>query len=86
MGRHLRSLDSVHTQAVAPFLPRLRVPTEVVWGRRDHQMKPRYGERPARDIPDARLTWVEDASHFMPADRPDVVAEAVRRLVDRATQ
>lgn len=86
LARHLRSLDSIYTQTVAPFLPRLRMPTEVVWGRRDHQMKPRYGERLARDIPDARLTWVDDASHFVPADRPDVVAEAVLRLVDRAAR
>ncbi|ADB75030.1 alpha/beta fold hydrolase [Geodermatophilus obscurus] len=86
LARHLRSLDSVYTQTVAPFLPRLQVPTEVVWGRRDHQMKPRYGERLAQDIPGARLTWVDDASHFVPADRPDVVAEAVLRLVERAAR
>jgi 2-hydroxymuconate-semialdehyde hydrolase len=86
LGRHLRALDSVYTQAVAPFLPRLRMPAEVVWGRRDHQMTPRYGERLAQDIPDARLTWVDDASHFVPADRPDVVAEAVLRLVDRVAR
>lgn len=84
LGRHLRSLDSVYTQTVAPFLPRLRMPAEVVWGRQDHQMKPRYGKRLAQDIPDARLTWVEDAGHFVPADRPDVVAEAALRLVDQA--
>ncbi len=84
LARHLRSLDSVHTQTVAPFLPRLRVPAEVVWGRRDHQLKPHHAERLAQDIPDARLTWVDDASHVVPADRPDVVAEAVLRLVDRA--
>jgi pimeloyl-ACP methyl ester carboxylesterase len=70
---------------VAPFLARLRVSTEVVWGHRDHRVEPRYGERLARDTPGPRLTQVEDASHFVPADRPDVVAEAVLRLVDRAT-
>ncbi|MCF6507432.1 alpha/beta hydrolase [Blastococcus sp. MG754426] len=84
LARHLRSLDSVYTQTVAPFLPRLAVPAEVVWGRQDHQMKPRYGQRLADDLPGARLTWVDDASHFVPADRPDVVAEAVLRLVERA--
>ena len=86
VGRHLRSLDSVLTRTVAPFLPRLRLPAEVVWGGRDHQMEPRYGERLARDIPGARLTWVDDASHPVPADRPDDVAEAVLRLVDRAAR
>ncbi|WP_164700137.1 alpha/beta fold hydrolase [Modestobacter sp. KNN46-3] len=83
LSRHLRSLDSVYTQTVAPFLPRLTVPAEVVWGRQDHQMKPEHGQRLADDLPGARLTWVDDASHFVPADRPDVVAEAVLRLVER---
>ena len=84
LATHLRSLDSVYTQTVAPFLPRLTVPVEVVWGRKDTQMKPRYGQRLARDIPGAELTWVDDASHFVPADRPDVVVDAVLRLVGRA--
>jgi 2-hydroxymuconate-semialdehyde hydrolase len=84
LTRHLRSLDSVFTETVAPFLPRLAVPAEVVWGCKDHQMKPRFGQRLADDLPDARLTWVDDANHFVPADRPDVVAEAVLRLVDRS--
>jgi 2-hydroxymuconate-semialdehyde hydrolase len=55
-----------------------------VWGRQDHQMKPAYGQRLADDIPGARLTWVDDAGHFVPADRPDVVSEAVLRLVREA--
>ncbi|WP_104525912.1 alpha/beta fold hydrolase [Blastococcus atacamensis] len=81
LAAHLRSLDSVYTQTVAPFLPRLDVPAEVVWGRLDHQLKPAYGQRLADDIPGARLTVVDDASHFAPADRPDVVSDAVLRLV-----
>ncbi|MGY1841838.1 MULTISPECIES: alpha/beta fold hydrolase [unclassified Modestobacter] len=83
LARHLRSLDSVYTQTVAPFLPRLIMPAEVVWGRLDHQMKPRYGQQLADDLPDARLTMVDGASHFVPADRPEVVAAAVLRLLDR---
>ncbi|WP_138758993.1 alpha/beta fold hydrolase [Modestobacter altitudinis] len=51
LAAHLRSLDSVYTQTVAPFLSRLDVPAEVVWGRLDHQMKPAYGQRLAEDIP-----------------------------------
>ncbi|OMQ14662.1 hypothetical protein A7K94_0215005 [Modestobacter sp. VKM Ac-2676] len=83
LALHLRSLDSVYTQTVAPFLPRLTMPAEVVWGRLDHQMKPRYGQQLADDLPDARLTLVDGASHFVPADRPEVVAEAIGRLLDR---
>ncbi|PPK94150.1 pimeloyl-ACP methyl ester carboxylesterase [Kineococcus xinjiangensis] len=83
LARHLRAADSVYTQTVAPFLGRLDIPVEVCWGRLDHQMKPRYGERLARSIPGANLTWVEDASHFVPVDRPDAVAAAVRRMLGR---
>ncbi len=84
LARHLRAADSVYTQAVAPFLPRLDLPLEVVWGMRDSQMKPRYGERLARDVPGANLTRVDDANHFVPVDRPDVVADAVLRVLERS--
>ena len=48
------------------------------------EVKPEYGQRLADDLTGARLTRVEDASHFVPADRPDIVAEAILRLVRHA--
>ena len=84
LARHLRSLDSVYTQAVAPFLPRVALPVEVVWGAQDSQMKPRYGERLAREVPGAGFTLVQDAHHFVPVDRPDAVVDAVLRVLERA--
>lgn len=86
LDRHLRSLHPAYTLAVAPFLARLSVPVEVVWGRKDSQMKLRYGRRLAGTVPGARLTVVEDAHHFVPADTPGPVLEAVRRLLDRAEE
>lgn len=83
LATHLRALDSRHTEELVPALPTLRVPAAVVWGLQDHQLKPETGERLARDIPHAEATWVEDASHFVPCDRPDVVADAVLRLLAR---
>jgi len=80
---HLRALDSKYTEELAPALPRLRLPVAVIWGGQDHQMKPKYAARLAGDIPTAQVTWVDDASHFVPADRPDVVADAITRLVSR---
>lgn len=80
---HVRALDSAHTEAIAPALRRLALPAAVVWGRHDHQLPPELAERLARDIPGAELTWVDDASHFVPCDRPDIVADAVLRLLGR---
>ena len=79
---HLRALDPVLTETVAPFLPRLRLPVEITWGRADDQMKLRFGERLAGDIPDARLTVV-DAHHFVPADAPTAAVDTGLRLLDR---
>lgn len=81
--RQLRWLDSAFTEAVAPFLPRLRLPVEVLWARRDSQMKARYGEQLAAVIPTAELTWVEDSEHFLPAEAPHAVVEVVQRLLAR---
>lgn len=83
LTRHLRATDSVYTQAVAPFLRRLAMPVEIVWGQQDSQLKPRYGRQLSDAIPDARLTEVADASHFVPADVPEAVVAAVGRLLDR---
>lgn len=84
LDRHLASAHPAYTLSVAPFLPRISVPAEVVWGRHDSQMKLRYGQRLAEAIPAARLTVVEDAHHFVPADAPGPVLDAVRRLLARA--
>ena len=80
---HVRALDAADTADLAAALRRLDVPTAVIWGRRDHQLPPELAERLARDIPGAELTWADDASHFVPCDRPDVVASALLRLLDR---
>ena len=80
---HVRTLDSRQTEAIGPALRELALPVAIVWGRQDHQLPPALAERLARDIPGAELTWVEDASHFVPCDRPDAVADAILRLLAR---
>jgi pimeloyl-ACP methyl ester carboxylesterase len=45
---------------------------------------PTRRDRRAGDIPTAELTWIDDASHFAPADTPDPVAAALERLLERA--
>jgi 2-hydroxymuconate-semialdehyde hydrolase len=79
-----RSLDNRSTQEVAPALSDLRMPVAVAWGRQDPFQPPKWAERLAADIPTAELTWIEDASHFAPADAPEAVADALLGLLDRA--
>jgi pimeloyl-ACP methyl ester carboxylesterase len=44
------------------------VPLLLVYARRDPMVPPRFGEAFARAIPDARLVWLDDASHFAHVD------------------
>jgi 2-hydroxymuconate-semialdehyde hydrolase len=80
---HARALDSRVTEDLAPMLPELQIPVAVVWGRQDPFQKPTYAERLVGDIPAAELTWIDDASHYAPADAPAQVAAALERLLDR---
>ncbi|MGY1699662.1 alpha/beta fold hydrolase [Geodermatophilus sp. SYSU D00766] len=63
-----------------PALGRLRVPAAVVWGRRDRVFPPGDAERLARLL-GTEVTWLDDALTFVPWDRPDAVAAAVRDVV-----
>ena len=50
----------------------------MVWGRRDRVFPAADAVRLA-DLLGTEVTWADDASTFVPFDRPDVVAEAVCR-------
>jgi pimeloyl-ACP methyl ester carboxylesterase len=53
------------------------VPTTVLWGDRDQFFGVAQGERLAREIPGARLQILRGAGHFLPAERPDEIADAL---------
>lgn len=85
MARQVAALDVKDTLAVADALPRLDIPTRIVWGAADQFQKIEYGERFARDLK-ARLTRVETGKHFMPEDHPDEVADAIDDLLEEVQQ
>jgi haloalkane dehalogenase len=80
--RSLRT-DAAWLSAIEGKLPVLRhVPVELVWGLRD----PAFGHEGAlrkwkRFFPGARIDRVAGASHYVPEDRPDRIAEALLRIV-----
>jgi pimeloyl-ACP methyl ester carboxylesterase len=51
-------------------LPMLTAPTLVIHGREDRLVKPGNAELIAAAIPQARLAWIEGASHVFWTDRP----------------
>jgi pimeloyl-ACP methyl ester carboxylesterase len=73
--RNAVSLNTNLTMEIAGLLPRISVPTQILWGTQDRFQRIRYGERLVRDIPAAELIRFEDARHFVMFDQPDRIAE-----------
>jgi pimeloyl-ACP methyl ester carboxylesterase len=73
--------------AVRPELRRrlgeIGCPTAVVWGREDPYLRPEIALELAAEIPNARLTMLEGAGHFVTEERPDEVSEALLALLER---
>jgi pimeloyl-ACP methyl ester carboxylesterase len=69
-----------------PALPQLlggvRAPALVVWGREDRIVPLECGERYAKTLPQARLTVIDGAGHFVDLEKP---AELARAVVEFAT-
>jgi pimeloyl-ACP methyl ester carboxylesterase len=73
----LRGVDARDTLAAAEKLRDFDRPTLIAWAREDIVFKPRFAERLARDIPNARLEWIEDSRSFVSEDQPARLAELI---------
>jgi pimeloyl-ACP methyl ester carboxylesterase len=85
-----RAILRLHRSAPAPALVRagsglagLTMPALVVWGLRDRCFPPRFGRAYADVLPAARLIELADAGHVPWLDRPDLLDEIERFLLER---
>ena len=85
LRRHLLALDRRETRALGARLHEIPAPTAVVWGADDPLVRPGLGRRLAAAIPGATLDVVPGARHFLPADAPRPLADAIERLLARPT-
>lgn len=80
LARHLS--DTLSVREMRRFedklkgLDRFPIPLLLVYARQDKMVPPVVGERLARLIPDARIEWLEEASHFAHVDAPDAFLRA----------
>jgi pimeloyl-ACP methyl ester carboxylesterase len=72
--RQVAQFDETHTTEMEDRYRHLDIPTLVLWGERDAWLDVAVGERLAATIPNARLSVVAEAGHFLPEDRPEAVA------------
>ena len=68
-----RALVRLPRQAAAP----VRVPTLILWGRRDHALAPGLAQASLAHCEDGRLTWFPDATHWLPHEEPEAVNAAL---------
>lgn len=62
----------------------VQAPTLVVWGDHDRLVPAKLARLAVRRVRDGRLLTLPDAAHVAQIERPEVVAGAVRRLLDDA--
>ena len=63
-----------------------RVPVEILVGDSDRLTPQRHSEKMAEVLPDAELQIVPKTGHMLPSERPQLVADAVQRLLDSASR
>jgi pimeloyl-ACP methyl ester carboxylesterase len=80
LARHLS--DTLAVDGMRRFeqtlkaLDRFPVPLLLVYAKQDKMVPPVVGERLARLVPDARIEWLQEASHFAHVDAPDAFLRA----------
>lgn len=79
--RNAAALNTNLTTEITHLLPKIAVPTLILWGEEDKFQLVKYGERLASDIPGARLVRLSDARHFVMIDQPAAVAREVREFL-----
>ena len=67
----------MHDPGLRRWLHRVRVPTLVLWGQSDGIVRPDYGEKVCRSLPDARLELISEAGHYPQIEQPGPVADAI---------
>jgi pimeloyl-ACP methyl ester carboxylesterase len=61
------------------------VPTLIVWGERDAIIPVSHAHKAHELMPGSRLELVEDAGHFLPIERPDLVAGLLTEFIEATT-
>jgi pimeloyl-ACP methyl ester carboxylesterase len=77
----LRALVHIIRDDVRPLLPRIAVPTLLVWGVHDRLVPPEHGRVMRAAIPGSRLLVIERAAHNVMVDRPGAFNRAVLRFL-----
>jgi pimeloyl-ACP methyl ester carboxylesterase len=77
----LAGLDKRYTNEAADKLGGFTKPALIAWSREDRFFKLAHAEALAKDLPNARLEWIEGARTFASEDQPERLADAIASFV-----
>jgi pimeloyl-ACP methyl ester carboxylesterase len=77
LSRDAVSTNTNHTTAITPDLPDLDAETLLLWGGEDVLQSPEWADRLAEDLPTAEKRYLDEAYHWVMADRPDAYRDAL---------
>ena len=75
--RVIKGMDPRYTNEAADRLGEFDKPALIAWSREDRFFKPAIAQQLARDLPNARLEWIDNARTFSPEDEPGQLAEVI---------
>lgn len=76
-------------QAFNPLQTRLQTvtcPTMLLWGMRDFALPPRLAEGTEHWVPGLQVEWIEDSGHWVPEEKPPLIADSLLRFFTRNPQ
>jgi pimeloyl-ACP methyl ester carboxylesterase len=82
-GRYLTVTRHLHEHSAAAYLARVRVPTLVTSGTRDLFTPPSVARRLHARIPGAELYVIERATHYVPVEFGELLAQRIESFVGR---
>ncbi|QSW99745.1 alpha/beta fold hydrolase [Haloterrigena alkaliphila] len=82
LSRNAIGTNTSHTTEIDPS--EISARTLLLWGAEDEFQPIEYAERLEEDVSDAELVGLDEASHWVMADRPDAYGDRLREFLDGA--
>jgi pimeloyl-ACP methyl ester carboxylesterase len=78
-----KAIDGMRRHSAADLLPDVKVPVLNLVARKDNFTPPAVQEHMHDVLPDSEIIVFEDATHCLPIEEPEAIAEAMDRFLDR---
>lgn len=78
----VRLSKSARRNHLGPKLGSIRHPTLLIWGRQDIVTPPEAADQFMSNLPDARITWLDQCGHAPMIEKPDEFADAMLKFFD----